>query len=59
MASIHRREYSIFVHRLPKLELSVEVYFYLSQQINVLENSIKQAERDLGIAEPEDEPTTS
>jgi hypothetical protein len=34
--SIHHKEYSIFVHRSPKLDLSVEVYFYLSQQINVL-----------------------
>lgn len=57
LGALHRQEYSIFVHRLPKLDLSVEVYFYLSEQIRVLESSIRQAEHDLGIVEPSEEVT--
>lgn len=39
---------------MPKIEISVEVYFYLSQQIKVLEGALKQAERDLGVFHEED-----
>lgn len=58
LQQLHRKEYSIFVHRLPKLDVSVEVYFYLSQQIRVLEGALRQAESDLGILHEDSLPVT-